>query len=597
MARIPFKISDFSQLISEVDQLRTDGSELVPAIERVSNKWGIEYDDLELRYYQEKKPNTSDLTQQRGNSALSSEQEESLVAIVMNITEHRGIAVAVSEIATLVERLFNVQVAESWAYRWVHRHSDRLRLGLSSEIRGIDRTQQNLLPKVQAFLDAWEMQQLQQPQLSSNTDSIMFYGQTRISLEPPTRLVVENIDEDNATAHMVHKRHLCTVLPFVAADGSVLMSVYIFQSRFVDETDVHSAASPLLMRCSRRSQWPRFYCFSNDGCLNAELLEACLAQMATLRAEQATASSDAPTFLFTSRLMADLNATAIAQLEHSHNMVHNIFPDHCAPWLTPLKTVAAPFTMLDKLIHDTESNVDLPTLLSRAEFRDALFTAIYDEEDHALAHDTIVFGFQQIGLFPYDRATVMSRTTENSLKPVESYDIDINELVAYIQEKRDLEIKRQAEIAEQMATHRRNLAIAEQAIMGKDVKRLEDAPHSDAAAAAATATTTTANIHVQTSLLLDPPLEESAADRKRKREDTDDAIEADRKRRKCRADCERVWQTGRDWNFCTTCDEFFVCPQHKASLPIHQCPKAPGNQSDKAFEPQSVLMATTALAD
>jgi len=64
---------------------------------------------------------------------------------------------------------------------------------------------------------------------------------------------------------------VASLLSFVAADGSVFLSVYVLKANFGegDRSPINFTLEPAL-QASRRS-WPRFFSWTDTGYLNAEL--------------------------------------------------------------------------------------------------------------------------------------------------------------------------------------------------------------------------------------------------------------------------------------------------------------------------------------
>ena len=141
--------------------------------------------------------------------------------------------------------------------------------------------------ELSAFLKTWH----------SPPSAVMNYDETRVVVrgnQLATQRVV-SADTERANAASTQTSSVAPPLTFVAADGSVFLSVFMMKSSFgeADQKEVEFCLKEA-PRVSRRS-WPRYHCWTESGYLNRELFRRVIDSVAQ---QWAVRSPGLPLLLF-----------------------------------------------------------------------------------------------------------------------------------------------------------------------------------------------------------------------------------------------------------------------------------------------------------
>lgn len=91
---------------------------------------------------------------------------------------------------------------------------------------------------------------------------------------------VEAASKERANVRSTRHCTVATLPPFVGADGRILPSVYILKARFRDGDGATVNFSMKDAPSITQGTWPRFYCWTDTGYLDADTLEAILKKVA-----------------------------------------------------------------------------------------------------------------------------------------------------------------------------------------------------------------------------------------------------------------------------------------------------------------------------
>jgi len=239
--------------------------------------------------------------------------------------------------------------------------------------------------------------------------AVMNYDETRVVVcgnQLATRRVVW-ADTERANAASTRTSAVASLVTFVAAYGSVFLSVYVMMSSFgeADQTDFEFCLKEV-PGVSRRSL-PRYYCWTESGYLNGELLRRLIGLVVQ---QWAVRSPDLPLLLFGDNSGCRLDPETISTALHG-NIYHFFIPANTTHFLQPLDE--APFGALHRILRLLNEQHAIGATLYNTSARHALMSAAYEAERSAFAPRVIVGAFRRICLWPLNQMVVLDRAKAN----------------------------------------------------------------------------------------------------------------------------------------------------------------------------------------
>jgi len=229
------------------------GGTLEAALGRVAADTGVSVSALRMADHRATKATES----RHGNTKLTADQEDVLVGTCQAFSIN-NLPLSAAQVRQLIDRKWGAQVSEKWVRRFVKRRRASLSTRACKALAD-KRTGARVLANVKVFtqeLSAFLKTRHFPP------SAVMNYDETRVVVrgnQLATRRVV-SADTERANAASTRTSAVASLLTFVAAEGSVFLSVYVMKSSFgeADQTDVEFFLKEA-PRVSRRS-WPRYYC-------------------------------------------------------------------------------------------------------------------------------------------------------------------------------------------------------------------------------------------------------------------------------------------------------------------------------------------------
>jgi len=201
-----------------------------------------------------------------GNRLLTSDQDSALVGVVQ-VFSANNFPLSASQIADVVRRRWGMAPGKQWVGRWVARHEKELGWRACKALSD-KRAEAQVVEDVKGFC---EQLKLFLEQHSFKADAVLNYDKTRLVMRDGrmTTQRVEMRDKDRPTINFTQGTTVASLLTFVAASGTVFLSVYVLKGAFGESmtADV-SFALEEAPKASRRA-WPRFFCWTDTGYLKA----------------------------------------------------------------------------------------------------------------------------------------------------------------------------------------------------------------------------------------------------------------------------------------------------------------------------------------
>eukprot|EP00168_Porphyra_purpurea_P014505 TRINITY_DN4185_c0_g1_i1.p1 TRINITY_DN4185_c0_g1~~TRINITY_DN4185_c0_g1_i1.p1 ORF type:complete len:400 (-),score=16.56 TRINITY_DN4185_c0_g1_i1:389-1453(-) len=234
------------------------------------------------------------------------------------------------------------------------------------------------------------------------------YDETRIS-QRGGNLAVKRVKadgKDRANALLTQKSTVATLLSFISASGSVLLSVYVMKANFGESTsapvDFCLQDAP---RTSRRC-WPRYYCWTETGYLNAEPFQAVVGRFSE---EWTTLNPGVPALFFGDQLGVHRRPDVVERA--LDNGVYLFFlPKNTSHITQPLDE--APFGTCQRLVATGTQQGVIDGMLRNEGTRNALLEAACTSQRRAFTPRVIIGAFRRCGLWPFAPQRMLAQVAD-----------------------------------------------------------------------------------------------------------------------------------------------------------------------------------------
>lgn len=259
------------------DELSSPGvSNLFQICKGYSDMTGIPVETLRRAYYRKVRSKKGTPVRSRLNRTLTDLQEQALV-YTCQVFASINLGLKPKELIMIASQTWNLKLTPRWAQSFMKRHKNELTVRRSQSLCKARNTPDVILPAVKTWID-----------------ELHIYFQKNYF--PPYAMF--NFDETrlNFTERGIHFRRIAsrqqqksdlqtnreqgsmTLVSFISASGEVFFSVYIFSEEFQGKSQTEAEFKILHQFKTRTSGWPRYYCFSEKGYLNSDILAAIIAE-------------------------------------------------------------------------------------------------------------------------------------------------------------------------------------------------------------------------------------------------------------------------------------------------------------------------------
>ena len=369
-------------------------------LREVAGTYGVNYHTLRNHFYNDPRHKLLD----RGNRVLSSCQEEQLVALINAFCDNRT-PLTLKSLVRWVVRLFQVPPPnKDWPANFFNRHKSVLKLTHEKFIAQ-KRVSASSLVDVEGFIALMEHKWTRLPQCAfqiANYDesSVMLKGIECEAISSKHRTVKGRIGPSC--------RFIGSILPFVSADGNVIMMVYVFPQKSIDESKAKSLTVTIdTVHEIEEGEWPTYYAFSKTGYVNTGLFLNVIKQLITVRASKGRTE---PLFLFGDNLAAHRNPTTVATaLKANIHMV--FFPPNCSHFIQPLD--GYPFARFKQVLRRLQEDIFLGSYLNNSLQGVGDLKLSEDALRTSFTPETIRAAFRDTGLFPFNKQLILQRALTN----------------------------------------------------------------------------------------------------------------------------------------------------------------------------------------
>ena len=239
--------------------------------------------------------------------------------------------------------------------------------------------------------------------------SVINFDETRIVVKGGnlTTQRVIHASKERANASSTRTSTVASLLTFASANGSILMSIYVLKAKFDEDgqSDVNFTLQPAT-RVTRRS-WPRYFCWTDTGFLNAELFGRVMDLVAD---EWEVRNPGLPLLLFGDQCSAHMS---IDTLERALKRQLYLFflVANASHFLQPLD--AEPFAAFHSFLRRTNEAYVFDAIMVGKSTRDALLAAAYHSDRRTFTPRVVTKAFKTTGLWPLNIPVVLARAHDN----------------------------------------------------------------------------------------------------------------------------------------------------------------------------------------
>lgn len=274
--------------------------------------------------------------------------------------------------------------------------------------------------------------------------AVINYDETRVVQRGGSMSLtrLEAADKSRANVRCTRRNTVASLLPFVCADGSVLMSVYVLKGRFGEGGAATVNFTMERAAGTTRGAWPRFFCWNQTGYLDADVFKAVLVKVADV---WSLAHPGIPALLFGDQLAAHRRAD-VDEYAMGAGLFLFSLPKNTSHITQPLDE--APFGTLQAVAHHDHEAAVMDGMLTNRNTKDALLMAAYAAERQAFTRPVICGAFRRCGLWSFQPEVMPANVranlgmTETGETPVEAASHAASDVIRADQKRVDAQVAR-----------------------------------------------------------------------------------------------------------------------------------------------------------
>jgi hypothetical protein len=338
-----------------------------------------------------------------GHSLLTFQQEAILLGLLLAFSAV-GNPLTAPEFKTHAELMLQKPISEATAWRWLATHDQEVSKRKTKKLAG-------------KRADPWSIHEAKMfcASLSTSLDYFIMtgkncvnYDETRIVLGTGGNVRLERKDKNRPEALGKRDDVLGTLVIFASAAGEVLMSVIILKAEEDPDRDLVTATFVVPDRqYVLRGQHPRFFAVTTSGYTSTPTNRLILAKF---RAIWQLRYPGLHCYLFSDQLSSHYNTELVREnLEggvHLWSLVANT--SHITQ---PLDDVC--FARFKQELYRRVRGVEFVGLLFTSDYKDEVYSALYDVEETVFTPRLLNRAFLNTGLFPFNPEKVLRLVKEN----------------------------------------------------------------------------------------------------------------------------------------------------------------------------------------
>jgi hypothetical protein len=483
-----------------------------------------------------------------GNAILSKREEALLLGFVLSFSSV-NLPLTPMQVKESMKMVTGKEWSESTLYRWIDDQHARVRKRKTKKLTA-RRCDHWMIKEGAHFCSALEEST---DRLLMSAHNCVNYDETRIVMHGGNHIRLERAEKTRAESRGKRPKTIGTLVPFVSADGRVIMTVIIIPAAEVLDKELCEADFYLPDQSYQlRGSHPRFFAVTKSGFMNTPLLHKV---MEKFREVWNNLYPGLHCYVFSDQLGSHYSVELVRENLSEGVLLWSLIAN-TSHFLQPLDDVC--FARFKQAIYTMVRDVEFRGILSKVDYTDHLYQGLYDAEQIVFTPRLLKRSFLNTHLFPFCPSSIMKLIEEN----VGKYS-PVKEDLADVASKAMVEVLQVQLLVDETKKRKRRSKISLNGLHDPaTLVAYEDQQNFD------------------------------SAERKRAKRETKQKAEMERmveaKNRQlnkllktCRhPECRSTHRSSKNWAFCFVCKGIF-CPKHRTYAKNHGCVRAKREEIQK----------------
>jgi rubrerythrin len=349
-----------------------------------------------------------------GNQILTDSQEAILVGVLEAFSlKHTPLSKTL--FLKMVKTEYNLPadwLGKHWYKGFLDRHKDKLQQGVVKAIKE-ERVAPSVLTDTKKFISIAD-KYLTEYHFSDKV--IINADETRLTIKGNVFIneYIESTKKEKLTHKGPNSSQSASVVVFEAANGQVILSVYILPAIFKEDNMSNISISLYHMQYVKRGDWERFYMFTDTGYLDTESWKVIIKYYNSLTQRLWPGVHN---LLLLDKLSIHMQADLVKQC--LENGVHTLFfPANTSHFIQPLDNVM--FTNFKKVFYKEVADWMSKSVLHHKKLITALIAVAPVAELKAFTPTVIKSSFSNTGIYPWNSKLILQHATLNNVEEKES---------------------------------------------------------------------------------------------------------------------------------------------------------------------------------
>jgi hypothetical protein len=294
----------------------------------------------------------------------------------------------------------------SWWNKFKKRHQNRITMKYSNTVTPA-RKNLSILSEIEHWIKDYEKEIRE---FNFNENTILNADETLLVTKKGNVMDARRvIAKDQLNAHVMEKRQntIGSLIPFVAASGKVIMTVYVLCAKTKNGPTTKVDLVPLGREYRTRSTWPRYVCWTDSGRVNREtwinILEKLKSEIQFQRLGTVLLTLD--------NLDAHVNGKNVAWALNNNIRVLP-YPKNSSLFIQALDQ--NPFGEFKKRLIQHKRKITKRSIFQGTMEKNPILEAAIRAEEESLTIPVIKSGFRETGVWPFDKNVILKNAKENN---------------------------------------------------------------------------------------------------------------------------------------------------------------------------------------
>ena len=249
-----------------------------------------------------------------------------------------------------------------------------------------------------------------------DANTVFNYDETRVFVADEGGVCIEKVGKERAQQKGVKGRTIGTLLTFICANGTVIMSVWIYagkKEKVTDENDNNQLINvdytlPEFQRYPKRGLWPRYYAWTETGYSNSKLHDRIMGCFCN---KWEKISKSCYCFVFGDQLGSHKSAN-VTESCLNRNILSCMLPANTSHFLQPLDNTV--FARFKQVISNEFKSYKLSQKTLAHDIKMIMYETAYHAEDVAFTNRVIKRSFCNTGIYPWNSNLILAKAQQNA---------------------------------------------------------------------------------------------------------------------------------------------------------------------------------------